>query len=512
SPTLLSTPILNWVEYFREPTRSYQTEEYEDDETEDGPVDYPMDGGDDGDDDDGDSSRDNADDKDEEEEDEEEEEEEHLAPADFAVVIPTDELAAISLPPEAEVERLLAIPTPSPSPLTLLSPPSAWERLARCTTPTALPSPPLPPPLHMPPPIDHMDDVPETEMPPRKRLCLSTIGSRYEVGESSAVRPTGGQGIDYGFVSTLDAEIDPAETVPDIAPMTVGDVNTWVTELAELYEHDIQDLYALLEDAQDSRTHISQRVIVDSQIMLPVTRQGPSTLPNKTNTNNMTPKSVQDMIDQALLRNSTNRDRSHSLHEDNRRNVQTAPPCFYADFMNRIRSLGLEAYSMTWEVLKKKIKDKYCPQGEIKKLEIELWNLKVKENNVSTYTERFQELNLICTKFVADETEKIDKYVSRLPDNIYGSMKASKPKTLDETIELAKDLMDQKLHTYAERSFGNVNVTNAQRNNGENPKGNGCFECGATRHIKRDCPKLKNKDGEKGNTPGWVYAVGNAEK
>ncbi|GJY02618.1 hypothetical protein Tco_0360770 [Tanacetum coccineum] len=33
--------------------------------------------------------------------------------------------------------------------------------------------------------------------------------------------------------------------------MTVGEVNTRVTELAELHEHDTQDLYVLLEDAQD---------------------------------------------------------------------------------------------------------------------------------------------------------------------------------------------------------------------------------------------------------------------
>ncbi|GJR51755.1 hypothetical protein Tco_1402276 [Tanacetum coccineum] len=39
------------------------------------------------------------------------------------------------------------------------------------------------------------------------------------------------------------------------------------------------------------------------------------------------------MIDQALLRNSTNGDGSHSSHGDNRRNIQTARPCFYADFM-----------------------------------------------------------------------------------------------------------------------------------------------------------------------------------
>ncbi|GJU17458.1 reverse transcriptase domain-containing protein, partial [Tanacetum coccineum] len=129
-----------------------EPEEYEDDETEDGLVDYPMDGGDDGDDDDGDSSRDDANDEDEDDEDEEEEEEEHLAPTDSAIVVPVDEpvfplegiepvipppstditiraritigpRASISLPPEAEVERLMAMTTPSPSPLILLSPP-----------------------------------------------------------------------------------------------------------------------------------------------------------------------------------------------------------------------------------------------------------------------------------------------------------------------------------------------------------------------------------------------------
>nr|GFA61765.1 hypothetical protein [Tanacetum cinerariifolium] len=187
--------------YVAESDLEEDPEEYEDDETEDDSVDYPMDGGDDGDDDDGDSSGDNVDDEDENEE--EEEEKEHLALTDYAVVIPTDELAAISFPLEVEVERLLAMPTPSSSPLTSLSPPSVGERLARCTAPAALP---LPPHLYMPPHIDRRDDILETKMPPRKRLCLSTLGSRYEVGESSTARPTRGQGIDYGFVSTLDAE------------------------------------------------------------------------------------------------------------------------------------------------------------------------------------------------------------------------------------------------------------------------------------------------------------------
>ncbi|GKE04214.1 hypothetical protein Tco_1396232, partial [Tanacetum coccineum] len=191
--------------------------------------------------------------------------------------------AFISLPLEAEVERLLAKTTPLPSPPISLSPPSAEERLARCTAPpthsspppvpspllppsgcltqiqtlkitspqalidavtAALPSPPLPllpPSLYIPPPVDRRDDIPESEQPPRKRLCLSTLGFRYEIGESSIARPTGDRGVDYGFFSTVEAEvrwqgisevgygirdtwIDTAEAIPEVAPMIVGKV------------------------------------------------------------------------------------------------------------------------------------------------------------------------------------------------------------------------------------------------------------------------------------------------
>ncbi|GJT73928.1 putative reverse transcriptase domain-containing protein [Tanacetum coccineum] len=182
----------------------------------------------------------------------------------------------------------------------------------------------------------------------------------------------------------------------------------------------------------------------------------------------MTPESVQAMIDQALLRNSANGDGSHSVVGltwwiEKMESIFNISGCAIE---NQIRTLGPDAYSMTWEVLKKKMTDKYCPQGEIKKLEIELWNLKVKGNDVPTYTERFQELTLICTKFVANETEKVDKYISGLPDNIYGNVKSSRPKTLDETIELANDLMDQKLRTYAKRQTDNKRkADDSSRNN-----------------------------------------------
>nr|GFA52492.1 hypothetical protein [Tanacetum cinerariifolium] len=318
-----------------------------------------------------------------------------------------------------------------------------------CTAPAALPLPQLPPPLHMPPPINCRDDIPDTELPPRKRLCLSTLGSRYEAGESSTARPIGDRGIDYGFVSTLDAKarrrgirevgygirdtwIDPAEIVPELAPMTVGEMQR--TEIAELRETDRKRHAQMAETLRvmgDMRREMGD-IQAELQIMAPVSLirvrgQGSSTLPNNTDANNMTPKSVHAMIDQALLRNSTNRDGSHSSHEDNRRNVQTTRPYFYADFM------------------------KYEPlnfKGTKGVVGLTRWI----ENMESVF-----QISGCAFKnqFVADETEKIDKYVSGLSVNIYGSVKSLKPKTLDETIELANDLMDQKLRTYAERQSNN---------------------------------------------------------
>ncbi|GJR71839.1 hypothetical protein Tco_0084204 [Tanacetum coccineum] len=155
------------------------------------------------------------------------------------------------------------------------------------------------------------------------------------------------------------------------------------------------------------------------------------------------------MIDQALLRNSTNEDGSRSSHKDNRRNVQTARLCFYADFMNcqPLNFKGTEGVvGLTWWI--KKMESVFNISG------CAIDN-QVKGNDVPAYTERFRVLTLICTKFVANEIEKVDKYISGLPKNIYGNVKSARPKTLDETIELANDLMDQKLRTYAERQSDN---------------------------------------------------------
>ncbi|GKB76217.1 reverse transcriptase domain-containing protein, partial [Tanacetum coccineum] len=154
----------------------------------------------------------------------------------------------------------------------------------------------------------------------------------------------------------------------------------------------------------------------------------------------------------------------------------------------QIRTLGPEAYAMTWDVLKKKMTDKYCPQGEIKKLEIELWNLKVKGNNHGHQQQPFKRQNV--AKAYNMGTGERKPYEGSLPKCNKCHLHHNGPCT-------------QRCHKYNKighfardcRNTDNTNVANTQKGNGAAPKGNGCFECGASGHFKRDCPKLKNKDG-----------------
>ncbi|GJV71324.1 hypothetical protein Tco_1491319 [Tanacetum coccineum] len=255
-------------------------------------ADYPADGGDD--DDEPSDNDDDDDDTDDEDEDDDEEEEEHLAPADSPAIPIVDPIPSARDTEAFEtdkvaptpVERLLTLPPP-PAPLISLSPPSAEERLARCLAapalsssplpivphpygspnhvrappgfrtamdlppqvPTSLPLPssplqPLPCSLFIPPSIDRREDIHEAELPPRKRLCLTALTSRYEVRESStaAPRPTGGHRVDYGLIGTMDDEIrrqrakevgygimdvwlGPTKAVEEVAPTTLEGVN-----------------------------------------------------------------------------------------------------------------------------------------------------------------------------------------------------------------------------------------------------------------------------------------------
>nr|GEZ71404.1 putative reverse transcriptase domain-containing protein [Tanacetum cinerariifolium] len=85
------------------------------------------------------------------------------------------------------------------------------------------------------------------------------------------------------------------------------------------------------------------------------------------------------------------------------------------------------------------ITDKYCPRGEIQKLESEYWNLKVKGLDMLNYNQRFQELAMMCDRMFPKESAKVERYVGGLPDMIHGSVKPSKPQSMQEAIESLQD-------------------------------------------------------------------------
>ncbi|GKF59953.1 hypothetical protein Tco_0176739, partial [Tanacetum coccineum] len=67
------------------------------------------------------------------------------------------------------------------------------------------------------------------------------------------------------------------------------------------------------------------------------------------------------------------------------------------------------------------------------------------------YSQRFQELALMCDRMFPEEIDQVEKYVGGLPDTIHGSVMATKPKTMQDSIEFATELMDKKINTWAER-------------------------------------------------------------
>nr|GFC26957.1 reverse transcriptase domain-containing protein [Tanacetum cinerariifolium] len=113
------------------------------------------------------------------------------------------------------------------------------------------------------------------------------------------------------------------------------------------------------------------------------------------------------------------------------------------------------AYAMPWRTLKQMMTAKYCPRGEIKKLEVELWNLKVKGTDITSYTLCFQELTLLYGKMFPEESDETERYVGGLPEMIWGNVMSYEPKSMQKAIESANDQMDKKLLGIANRQADN---------------------------------------------------------
>ncbi|GJZ71382.1 putative reverse transcriptase domain-containing protein, partial [Tanacetum coccineum] len=159
------------------------------------------------------------------------------------------------------------------------------------------------------------------------------------------------------------------------------------------------------------------------------------------------------------------------------------------------RTIGTDAaYALSWRELMKLTTEVYCPRNKIQKMETELWNLSVKNNDIANYTQRFQELTMMCTKMVLEEEDRVEKFIGGLPDNIQGNVIAAEPTRLQDAVRIANNLMDQKLKGYAVR-----NAENKRRL--DNNYGNN--------HGKQPPHKRQNTGG---HNVARAYVAGNNEK
>ncbi|GKA79068.1 hypothetical protein Tco_0785605 [Tanacetum coccineum] len=260
------------------------------------------------------ASDDNTDDDDadddeepfEDEDDDEEEEEEHLAPADpsampFVDPVPsagdteafeTDESAPTPRAPqiripfaqtrlrrarksvrpeppmsasmEARIAEHAAAPTPSlpiassplplPSPFTT-SPTDTGAPLGYRAAGILMRAAVASPPSSLPPTAPRTD-IPEADMPPRKRACLTTPALGHEIGESSAA----GAARQPGLTPTVDTWDQIVEAMMEIAPTTLEGVDQRVTELDTTVRQRTEEFEVRFEEARDDRAYLGALV------------------------------------------------------------------------------------------------------------------------------------------------------------------------------------------------------------------------------------------------------------
>ncbi|GJY48834.1 reverse transcriptase domain-containing protein [Tanacetum coccineum] len=109
----------------------------------------------------------------------------------------------------------------------------------------------------------------------------------------------------------------------------------------------------------------------------------------------------------------------------------------------------------------------YCPATEIQRMEQELWTLTLKGDDIEAYNNRFHELVLMCPKLVSTEKKKIEKYIRGFPEGIKGNVTSSKPATLHDAINMARELIEQGVQAKALR-IGDSNKRKWEDQQGDN--------------------------------------------
>nr|GEY87612.1 putative reverse transcriptase domain-containing protein [Tanacetum cinerariifolium] len=413
-------------------------------------------------------------------------------------------------------------------------------------------------------------DILEADMPPQKRACLTAPTPGFETGER------------YGITDTWDEIV---EKMIEIASTTLEGVNERVTKLDTTVRQRTNEFKVRFKDAQFDRALLRARVntlfrdmpdhsrttmLIDREVMY--SREAWAFFKERSSAIAAHARTLETQV-AALITQTTSLQTQLTTALGRIEVLEARDPepqegpaaagsrCIVAALAERDAERSMNdtegvvgltrwiekmesvfqisnctvacqdvAYAMPWAALKRMITSKYCPRVEIQKLESEFWNLKGKGLDLLNYNHHFQELALM--------------YIGGLPDMIHGSVKASKPQSMQNNNAQGytagagdkkpyggiKPLCPkcnyhhdgpctQKCTNY--RKIGHwahdckrqpAANNNNQRAQGENARGVTCFECEIQRHYKNDCSKLKNGNqgnrARNGNAVARAYAVG----
>ncbi|KAI3773630.1 hypothetical protein L1987_48160 [Smallanthus sonchifolius] len=228
--------------------------------------------------------------------------------------------------------------------------------------------------------------------------------------------------------------------------------------------------------------------------------------------------------------------------------------------------------NLTWDEFKKMLIEEYCPRNELKKIEVEFWNLEMDGAEILDYTTRFQELSRVVPHLVTPEPKRIERYIWGLVPHIRGMVTSAKPTTMQSVIQLAGELTDEMVRNgilVKKGTVGNKSEKKAVKKttggpskkrkfvknyvvvtqgkkvyNGNLPKCNRCnlhhtsqcavvtcercnrtghlakncrvnlepqrsnYECKETGHFRDRCPKLGRNGGNTNQAKGRAFALG----
>ncbi|GJS76831.1 hypothetical protein Tco_0726712 [Tanacetum coccineum] len=416
----------------------------------------------------------------------------------------------ISLPTDTEVAICVAIPTLPPSPHSPLSsplPPILLPLPQILSPPLLVSSPPLPASPTYPlgykadmiwlRPRPHLTSIYLPSSTPTIRdTTLLPIPFTYSitylpsipppcffpllaVGESSSAptaRPTGGFKADYGFAGTLDDEIrqdiDEIYVRPDDAQderlLMSGQLkmlgrdrraHARTARLIETKARLSHEAWVQSMDASDTTRYETDEYTADTENGTKKNHQI-----NTTPTTYVTDEQLKRLIDQGVTdalaardaKRSQNGKDSHDLGTSVRRQAPPARECTYPDFM-KCKPLyfkgteGVIELTQWFERMETVFHISNCSvENQIKFATCTLLGSALTWWNSHVKTVGHDELPLMCARLFPEESDKNEKYVNGLPDMIHGSVMESNPKTMQDAIEFATELMDKKIHTFAE--------------------------------------------------------------